>query len=153
MNRGIIIGIIVAVLVIAGGVFALTKKSDNKSNTNTTPTSTDTNTQSTTPTNNSASNSATNSDQNASTTITYTDNGFSPATITVKAGTTITVKNDSSNPLQFSSDPHPQHTDNTELNMSVLSAGKSGTITVTKTGTWGYHNHLNDGDTGTIVVQ
>jgi plastocyanin len=154
MNKGVIIGIVVVVLVVAGGVFALTKKSDDKTDTSTTPTTANNSTesQSTTPSDNATSN-ASDSDQNSSTTITYSDSGFSPATLTVKAGTTVTVKNDSSSSLQFSSDPHPVHTDNPELNMGVLAPGKSDTFTVTKTGTWGYHNHLNPSDTGTIVVQ
>lgn len=155
MNKGVIIGIVVAVLVVAGGVFALTNKDDNKDDTGSTPTTSNTSTdsQSSTPSNENSSNSTSNTDQNAAATITYTSSGFSPATLTVKSGTVVTVKNNSSDPLQFSSDPHPQHTDNTELNMSVLAAGKSGTFTVTKMGTWGYHDHLNSSMTGTIDVQ
>jgi plastocyanin len=89
----------------------------------------------------------------ATSTITYTNDGFSPSTITVSSGTTITIKNDSSKSLQFASNDHPTHTKNPELNGSTIDAGQSQTITVTQTGTNGYHNHLNPSDTGTIVVQ
>jgi len=150
MNKGVIVGIIIAVLVVAGGAYALTKK-DNKANPSTDTTA---QTDSTATTNNQSSNTSQNSsEQNSSTTITYTNNGFSPATLTVKAGTTITIKNDSSSSLQFDSDPHPEHTDDPELNVGVIAPGKSATMTVTTTGSHGYHNHLNPSDTGTIVVQ
>lgn len=85
--------------------------------------------------------------------ITYTDEGFSPATLTVKAGTKVTVTNESGQDLKFSSNKHPVHTDDPELNQDTLSPGESQTFTVTKKGTFGYHNHLNPDKTGTIVVQ
>lgn len=86
-------------------------------------------------------------------TITYTDDGFSPNSYTVKANGRVTVMNNSSRDLEFSSNDHPVHTDEPELNMSVLQPGKSGTFTVTKTGTWGFHNHLRAEDTGKLIVQ
>ena len=54
--------------------------------------------------------------------------------------------------MQFDSDPHPVHTDDTELNVGHVEPGGSMTFTVNKTGTHGYHNHLNPGDTGTIIA-
>lgn len=124
-NTGVIFTIVV-VLAIAGGAFALTKSSDK-------PTSSPAET--------------------GASTITYTNDGFSPASLTVKAGTAVTVNNDSSQLLQFDSNPHPDHTDNPELNVGTVSPGKTKTVTVTVTGSHGYHNHLNTGDTGTLVVQ
>lgn len=85
--------------------------------------------------------------------ITYTDEGFNPATLTVAAGTTVTITNESSEELDLSSDKHPVHTDNPELNQNTLTPGDSETFKVTKTGTWGYHNHLNPDKKGKIVVQ
>jgi len=85
-------------------------------------------------------------------TIDFTDSGFSPETITVKAGTVVTVVNQSSAALQFESDPHPTHTNETELNIGVVEQGQSKTFVVTKNGTWGYHNHLDPSQTGSIVV-
>lgn len=86
-------------------------------------------------------------------TITYTNDGFSPKSVTVKTGGMVTIKNDSSRNVQFDSDPHPAHTDNQELNAELIKAGGSDTFTVKRTGTFGYHNHLNASETGTIVVQ
>ncbi len=150
MNKWILA--VIAVVIIAGGgaLALLSNKSDTTtknttSNTSNEPakkadTSTRANTQA------SASTAATN-------TITYSDSGFSPASLTVKAGDKVTVKNTASSALQFDSNPHPQHTDDPELNIGLINPGQSQTITVTKTGSHGYHNHLNSGDTGMLIVQ
>jgi len=85
-------------------------------------------------------------------TITFTDNGFTQGTYTVKKGQAVMVKNDSAMDLQFSSDDHPAHRDNAELNMSTLSAGQSGVFTPTKIGIWGFHDHINSQYVGELVV-
>lgn len=85
--------------------------------------------------------------------ITYSDSGFEPTSLTVPVGSAITVQNDSSSALQFSSDPHPSHTDNPELNAVNLESGASTTVTVNTKGTWGVHNHLNHDHSATLVVE
>lgn len=85
--------------------------------------------------------------------ITYTDDGFSPTILTVAAGETVTIVNESGEQLNFSSDQHPIHNDNPELNRDVLSPGESDNFVVSEPGSWGYHNHLNPDKTGTIVVE
>ena len=85
--------------------------------------------------------------------ITYADDGFSPETITVKVGDKIAVNNHSSRILQFSSNPHPIHTQNKELNQDSIPAGGSLTFTVKERGTFGYHDHFNSNRIGTIVVE
>lgn len=92
-------------------------------------------------------------EQEASITIVYTDDGFSPADYTVKAGDVVRVENKSSSPLQFSSDNHPTHTHQMELNLTILETGESTTFTPTKTGKWGFHDHLNATRTGTLTVE
>jgi plastocyanin len=89
----------------------------------------------------------------SSVTITYSADGFSPTSATVSSGGTVTVKNTSSGNMQFASDPHPQHTDDPELNAGLIAAGQSKTFTVTKKGTFGYHDHLNPSMIGTITIQ
>ena len=84
--------------------------------------------------------------------ITFTDEGFSPTTLTVKKGTKVTVENKSSNELEFSSNNHPSHTDDPELNMSILQPGESGSFTPNTVGTHGFHDHIDDSKTGTIIV-
>lgn len=101
--------------------------------------------------NNSSTTSSTN--QAASATITYDGDKFSPASVTVKAGDSVKVVNSSETDMQFDSDPHPVHTDNTELNAGLIAPGESKTFTLTNVGKWGYHNHLNSSQQGTIVVE
>lgn len=93
------------------------------------------------------------SDSQATATITYSDSGFSPSLTTVKAGDTVAIKNTSSGDLQFDSDPHPVHTDDTELNVGTVAPGQTSTFTVTTKGTFGFHNHLNPGDKASITIQ
>jgi plastocyanin len=148
MNRNVLIGSIVAVAIILLGTWAYIM-SRPAANTNT-PTSDGTNTTSEAPT---TQEPATDTKEVASAaTITYTDEGFSPSATTVKKGATITVTNNSSADLMFSSADHPTHQLQPELNMDTLKPGESGTITVTKVGTWGYHDHLKAGEQGTIIV-
>ena len=135
MAKKNIIGIVILVVVVAGGIYWMNRKT----NTNQTQA-------------NQTSSSATSTTQSAAT-ITYSDSGYSPSTITVKSGDTITLKNTSSQSVQFDSDPHPVHTDDPELNVGEVAVGQSTTFKVVTKGTHGYHNHLNPGQTGTIVVQ
>lgn len=85
--------------------------------------------------------------------ITFTDNGFEPEDITVKKGTIVTVTNQSSKSVQFSSDDHPSHRENTEMNLKTLNPGESESYTATTTGNWGYHDHIDDSQTGTVTVE
>src|SRR3989344_7400933 len=85
--------------------------------------------------------------------ITYTDSGFSPAQVSVKAGDTVTFKNDSKASVQVNSAPHPAHTQFPELNIGSITAGESKSVKLTTVGTKKYHNHLNPSQTGTIVVE
>jgi plastocyanin len=88
-----------------------------------------------------------------SATIAYTSRGFSPATVTVKSGSKVTVTNNSSDSIQPASGPHPVHTDNPEINFGEIAAGSSKTITVANPGTWELHNHDDAAKTMTIIVQ
>jgi plastocyanin len=146
MNKKVIIGIIAAIGIILLSVWAYIMA---QPTTHTTPT--------TTPSTNQqyGSTDKQNTQVPATTvaaTITYTDKGFTPSTTTVKKGAVITVKNSSSSDLQFSSGDHPTHRLDPELNMNVLKPGESGNITVSTVGSHSYHNHLDAGMQGTIVV-
>ena len=144
-NKAVTIVIAVALVLAGAGVAAFLFMS-NKSAAPQATDETETTTTTETPTNNPTS-------EVAGATITYTDNGFEPTSLTVKAGTVVKIENKSSNPLQFSSDNHPTHTKDPELNLATIDPGKSATFTPTKTGTWGFHNHLNAGDIGTLTVE
>lgn len=145
---GIIIALIV-VLGLAGLGYAMSRdNAENNSNT------TNTNTANTDKTaDQELENTNQNQQANMADTIEYTNSGFSSSTLTVKAGTTITIKNSSSRPLQFSSDDHPEHTNDPELNTRTLSPGGAQTLTVTVKGKHGIHNHLNDSHGATLIVE
>lgn len=148
MNKLVIL-VVIVVLAGIGGVLALTKKSSAPSSSE----NSSTQEQSPAPSQEQPTNNSEAANAGETATITYTNNGFSPANLSVKAGTKITVKNDSSSTLQFDSDPHPQHTDNPELNAGNIDSGESKTFTVTKTGSHGFHNHLRSSDTGILTVE
>lgn len=135
MSKRIFIALGILVIVIAGGLFWLLRRDG---------------------TVNTGANSTTDSSSSSSSqavTITYSDDGFSPSSVTVTAGSTVTIRNTSSHGMQFDSDPHPVHTNNPELNVGTVAAGQSMTFTPDIKGTFGYHNHLNASQKGTIVVE
>jgi plastocyanin len=106
------------------------------------------------PSSSSSSNSTNNSTtQEIAATITYNGDSFSVSNDKVKSGSSVKVVNSSDKELDFDSDPHPVHTDNTELNEGDIAPGKSKTFTLTKTGTWGFHNHLDASQHGNITVE
>jgi plastocyanin len=146
---------LIAILVVVGaGAWLLLKGKSSDSTSPTIPT-----TQSTTqnesapPAQQPETNNTSTPNQTSAKKITYTASGFQPASLTVNSGDTIEITNSSNGVLQFQSDPHPQHTDNPELNVGVVSAGQTKTFTVTTKGQWGYHNHLNSAQHGEINVQ
>jgi plastocyanin len=124
---------LIAIVVVAGASFAVVKSTDNS--------------------NSKAGAGSTSQVQTRPNTIIYSDNGYNPSSLTVASGTRLTVKNESTQPMQFDSDPHPSHTDDPELNVGVLEPGQSATFTVSTKGRHGYHNHLNAIDTGVIIVR
>lgn len=86
--------------------------------------------------------------------IVYHDHGFSPPALRVPAGSEVTLKNESSKQLQFSSDPYPGATNNPELNSDIiLQPGETQEMIIAHRGTWGYHNHLNPDHSGLLVVE
>ena len=87
-------------------------------------------------------------------TVTYTDSGFSPKSITVTAGTKVTFKNASSKPVWVASAVHPTHQLLPAFDQKGTSKpGESYSFTFTQAGQWTYHNHRAPGKTGVVVVQ
>lgn len=146
--KAVIIGLIAVVVIGGGGYLALHKSSNKAASGTASSSSTGSSQQSQT-----SKTTGSSSSQNAADTITFDGNQFSPATLSVKAGTTVTIKNTSSDDLQMDSNPHPIHNDDTDLNVGLVAAGQSQTFTVTKTGSFGYHDHLNPSIQGKITVE
>ena len=141
MTKGVKILIAaVIVAVIAGGALLLLPKNQNNQQASSNQNSTEDNKDSSTP-------------SEADVTITYDGNSFSLSANSVKSGGTVKVVNSSSKNLEFDSDPHPAHTNNTELNAGVIQPGKSVIFTLEKKGKWGFHNHLNSSQHGELTVE
>lgn len=86
--------------------------------------------------------------------VTYTQTGFSPATLRVSLGTTVTFRNETSEPLWVASNPHPTHGNYSVFDAEVsIDQGAVFSFTFTKIGTWGYHNHMHSSFGGTIIVE
>lgn len=132
--RSLVIAAILIIAIIIGGIFLYRKSGPASQNPQTT-------TQQTTQTTQEESQ------------ITYNGTEFSPATLTVKAGTKVTWVNKSGKTVDVESDPHPIHTSYPPMNFGPFSDGSSVTLVFDKPGTYRYHNHLNPSQTGTVIVQ
>ena len=91
-------------------------------------------------------------------TITITASGASPRAVTVPAGSRVTFVNNDTRAHDMASDPHPVHSDCTEINqVGFLSAGQSRTTGNLNTRrACGFHDHNLPEDSslqGTITVQ
>ena len=96
--------------------------------------------------------------------IIYSDSGYAPNSITVKAGESVTYKNQSSRAMWPASAMHPTHrvypTTGGGLGSTFdacrgVLAGGSWTFTFDIAGTWKYHDHLNPSasNSGTVIVE
>lgn len=86
--------------------------------------------------------------------VSYTKTGFSPATLTVKSGTTVVFSNNSGKPMWVASTPHPVHTDLPGFDqLKSVGRGGSYSFTFSKAGSWKYHNHVAPGERGVVVVE
>lgn len=146
-SKGIIITIIVILALIVGGTLVWSRM-----NNSSTPTQVESNqTPIQTATTTDQANATTT--QTKSYTITLTDSGYSPTSLTIDAGETVTFVNNSSGKMWTASASHPTHTDYPAFDeKSAADHGQSWSFTFTKAGTWKYHNHLNPSQFGTVKV-
>lgn len=97
----------------------------------------------------------------------YTASGFSPKTVTIKAGQKVTFVDDTASPMWVASAEHPTHTayDGSDraahcsgsytgaTPFDQCQAGTTYTFVFGKAGSFAYHNHMAAQFTGTVVVQ
>lgn len=100
-----------------------------------------------------------------SATVLYTTQGFTPKSVTVARGGTVTFVNQGGQQMWVAVDEHPTHAlyDGTSRQEHCASdssavfdqceAGNTYSFTFDKTGMWEFHNHMRAGDTGTVIVQ
>lgn len=91
--------------------------------------------------------------EQSGTVVTLTESGFSPDTVTIDSGESVTFRNQSGSPMVVASNPHPQHTDLSELQSDTIGDGSTYTFTFGKAGTFGVHNHLNPSQTTKVTVK
>lgn len=100
-------------------------------------------------------------------TITYSDDGYTPASITINKGDTVVFSNKSTRPAWTASDVHPTHKaypgsgidkcGNPDPNnfdaCRGYAPGEDYSFTFNQVGTWEYHNHSNSRHGGTVIVR
>jgi len=95
-------------------------------------------------------------------TITYSLFGYSPSTLEISKGTTVTFKNSAETSMWPASVIHPTHKEYPTTGGCVgstfdackeIAKGESWTFTFDKVGSWKYHDHLLPSRTGTITVK
>ena len=97
--------------------------------------------------------------------VAYGTDGFSPKTVTIKKGGTVTWTNQGGAAgMWIASAVHPTHSVYSGTTLAEHCNGTSDTsfdqckdasvysFTFSKIGTWNYHNHLNPADFGTVIV-
>ncbi len=100
-------------------------------------------------------------------TVTFTDAGYAPDTVTVKKGDTVTFENKGTIATWPASATHPTHTVYPGSGIEKCGTGEqagifdacrglnaleSWSFQFNEVGTWKYHDHLNAGKFGTIIV-
>lgn len=100
--------------------------------------------------------------------VIYGDAGYSPSILTIKAGDTVTFKNQSAQNMWTASAMHPAHIlysgtslsdhcpDTANISFDACKgtpSGDSWSFTFTKVGTWSYHDHLHPALFGKVVVE
>jgi plastocyanin len=159
MNKNIIIGIII-LLILIGGYFLFFKSAPQPAPSVSQPSNQQQSSQS--------SPIQTPAEEEEEYVVIYNDAGYSPKTLTIKKGETVTFKNQSSRSMWPASAMHPSHRVYSgtsleehcpDLSGTAFDAckgylpGESWSFKFDKVGTWKYHDHLTPSDTGTIVVE
>lgn len=97
--------------------------------------------------------------------IVYGPNGFSPATVTIKKGDTVTFTNQGGDKMWVASNIHPTHEgysgtiknqhcpDTAGIAFDQCSVGTTYSFTFQKAGAWSYHNHTHSSISGIIIVK
>ncbi len=98
--------------------------------------------------------STTSANESAEMMVKISSNGYSPSSLTVKAGTKVTWMNEDTENHTVNSAPHPAHTDYPPLNtVGLLKPNESKSLTFDTPGTYKYHDHLNPTLFGSVTVE
>lgn len=99
-----------------------------------------------------------------SATVSYSANGFSPSSVTIKVGGTVTFVDQGTGKMWVASAQHPTHTaysgttlsehcdDAADVSFDQCKNGPTYSFTFNKAGTWRYHNHSQASHFGSVTV-
>ncbi len=87
------------------------------------------------------------------TVVSITSSGFSPASVTIRAGETVKWVNNDTSVQNVLSAIHPTHQVYPPLNLGNIQPGGSVSLKFPTAGTYKYHNHLKPTLTGSVTVQ
>ena len=173
MKNSAIVIIVLAVLVVAGGWYAYTTYDSASSTPTDTTSDTSLSGSSDSQNNDTDTSGGVSADINTGVTtgsvpmtasVTLSANGFSPKSVTIKKGGTVTFTNESTGKMWVATASHPTHTvyDGTTLQAHCAAGtaasfdqckdGSSYNFTFTKVGSFNYHNHSSASEFGTVVV-
>ncbi len=80
--------------------------------------------------------------------------GFSPSLVNIRSGEVVRFQNSDTSPHWPASNPHPAHTDYPGFDaLHPVAPGQSYSFKFIKVGSFGFHDHLNPGLTGQVVVE
>lgn len=86
--------------------------------------------------------------------IAFDGNAYTPSTLTIKNGDIVVFKNNSSKDFWPASARHPDHLEYPEFDPKKgIAAGETWQFKFTKSGAWGFHDHLTPSAFGKITVQ
>lgn len=89
--------------------------------------------------------------------VSVTESGFVPAISTITAGDSVIWTNNSSVFVHVAPDSHPEHTDYPGIweddGRGKIDPGESYAALFSTPGTYQYHDHEDENQTGTIIVQ
>lgn len=154
MRGKLLIGTLIFLIIISGILFFLSKRLNPSRSNFTSQGALPTSTSAPTPT---SVYGAGNQDRqevspNPQDTVTLRADGFAPKVLTIHAGETVTWVNNSGTQATVNSDPHPVHTAYPPLNLGEFNDGDTVSVAFPKPGRYGYHNHFDANQTGTIIV-
>ena len=150
MSKNVVIVLVVIIVLALAGWYFLKPQQLSAPQTPTDVTSTPTPTQSPTATEDAMMEKEQVMEKN---TVQITSAGFSPKSISIKVGESVTWMNSDSQKHTVNSIPHPVHTDYQPLNLGVIQPDNQKSLTFDKVGTYKYHDHLNPSLTGAVTVE
>lgn len=101
-------------------------------------------------------------DTPTTTTVEMSENGFSPPTVTIAEGGTVTFRSTGTKPVWPASAVHPLHRQYPEGGGCIgsffdacngIEPGDEWNFTFNHAGVWGYHDHLNPPHRGVVEVK